>query len=540
MIEFKSFLIDFYANEIEKLYFDVVVIGTGVAGLYTSINLDQKMKIALVTKENITKSNTSLAQGGIAASISEEDSPDIHLVDTLKAGAGLCDEKMVQILVNEAVDNIKNLISMKIPFDLDEEGEIVLGKEGAHSRKRIVHASGDATGRIISEHLSQMVISKENIKIFENAFLIDILTKDDKAVGVLLKINSSLLLIFAKNIILASGGYGYIYKRTTNPEVTTGDGIAAALRAGCKISDIEFIQFHPTVLHHPQNQSFLISEAVRGEGAILKNIYGERFMQKYNQLQELAPRDIVSRSIFYEMQKTDSDHVFLDITFKDKEFLQKRFPNIYKQLLSLGLDLSKDLIPVSPAQHYCMGGILTDQFGRTNIRNLFSCGESSCTRVHGANRLASNSLLEGIVFGRRIAQFINENDPIEMTTDFDYRLQNKNIDYIEKLDIKKEIDELRTLMNSYAGIIKDKEGLCKLKTFIISKLELFNTKILTSKNHFEYYNMLMISYFVSLASLTRLESRGSHFRNDYPNTDDSNWKKHIVFTKTTMEVEDQC
>lgn len=526
----KRFITQFDVND-SKVY-DVVIVGTGVAGLYTSVCLDRKLKIALITKEKIQNSNTTLAQGGIAAPISHDDSPEIHFNDTINAGAGLCNEEMVKILVNEAVDNINNLISMEIPFDLDEEGEIILGKEGAHSKNRIVHASGDATGRIISDHLSSIVQNMENVDIIEDAFFCDVLTNEDTAVGVVLKIKETVLKIYANYIIIATGGYGYIYNRTTNPPVTTGDGIAAALRAGCELADMEFVQFHPTVLIHPLDSSFLISEAVRGEGAILLNNKNERFMDKYTHLKELAPRDVVARAIYYEMQKTNSTNVFLDITFKDKDFLMKRFPNIYKRCEEIGIDISKDKIPVSPAQHYCMGGIISDKYGKTNIGNLFVCGEASCTMVHGANRLASNSLLEGLVFGRRIANYINNSTKGTIKHyDIKHKFKHKEIN----INIQDEINSLKRNMDLYVGIIRDKNGLTPLLNQLSEKIYRYNDIMLNSRNQFEFYNMLTIAWTVTYSALQRTESRGSHFRADYPEIDNNIWKKHIIINKLILE-----
>lgn len=535
LIEFKRYCIDFDAKVDEVLKFDVVIVGTGVAGLYTAINLDRSLKIALITKENIQISNTTLAQGGIAAPLSHDDSPDIHYMDTIKAGAGLCDSNMVRILVDEAIENINILLKMNIPFDLDDEGEIVLGQEGAHSRRRIVHASGDATGRIISEHLGMKLKSYSNVTIFENTFLVDILTdSDNKAIGVLLKRKDKNLIIFARYIVLASGGYGYLYKYTTNPEVTTGDGCAAALRCGAKLVDMELVQFHPTVLYHEKNKSFLISEAVRGEGGILYNINNERFMPKYHPQAELAPRDVVSRSIYFEMQRTNSHNVFLDITHLDGQFIKKRFPNIYKTCLDLGLDITKERIPVAPAQHYSMGGVLSDEFGKTTVENLFVCGEAAGTRVHGANRLASNSLLEGLVFGRRIAHYINSSSI--------GNIKQENVFYSGKDtkefegDVMREIEDLRSKMNEFAGIVRNEEGLKSLINYILDRLYILTRVRFKTTKQIEYYNMLTLGYIIASAALMRKESRGSHYREDFPYQDDVNWKKHLVFSLNGWEV----
>lgn len=531
MIDIKRYVSDFNTESDETLSFDVVIIGTGVAGLYTAINLEKNLRVALITKESIQISNTSLAQGGIAVPISSDDSPEIHYMDTIKAGAGLCSSQMVRILVNEAIENINILLKMGIPFDLDDEGEIVLGQEGAHSRRRIIHASGDATGRIVSEHLALKLRNYNNITILENTFLVDIITVDRTAKGVLLKKEDKNLIIFAKYIVLASGGYGYLYKYTTNPEVTTGDGCAAAIRCGAKVVDMEFVQFHPTVLFHPKNKSFLISEAVRGEGGILYNINGERFMVDYHPLAELAPRDVVARAIYFETKRTNSENVFLDITHLDSSFIKKRFPNIYNKCLELGLDITREKIPVAPAQHYSMGGVFSDENGKTTIKNLFVCGEAAGTMVHGANRLASNSLLEGLVFGRRIAQIINsaELGDIEFISQRNIQKDGRNF----TLNVIKEIEDLRGKMSNFAGIVRDKDGLEELLDYIVARLEVLKGVTLQTLKEIEYYNMLIIGYILANSALKRQESRGSHFRCDFPNQDDLNWKKHIAFSLTT-------
>jgi len=535
LVEFKRFCVSFDTRNDEVLKFDVVIVGTGVAGLYTAINLDRSLRVALITKESIQISNTTLAQGGIAAPLSQDDSPDIHYMDTIRAGAGLCDSNMVRILVDEAIENINILLKMNIPFDLDDEGEIVLGQEGAHSRRRIVHASGDATGRIISEHLGMKLKSCQNVTVFENTFLVDILTdSSNRAIGVVLKRKDKNLIVLARYIVLASGGYGYLYRYTTNPEVTTGDGCAAALRCGAKVVDMELVQFHPTVLYHEKNKSFLISEAVRGEGGILYNINNERFMPKYHPQAELAPRDVVSRSIYFEMQRTNSHNVFLDITHLDSEFIKKRFPNIYKKCLELGLDITKERIPVAPAQHYSMGGVLSDEFGKTTVENLFVCGEAAGTRIHGANRLASNSLLEGLVFGRRIAEYINGSN-IGEVKEVNVLYNCKEVKEFEG-DVMVEIEILRSKMNEFAGIVRNKEGLESLISYILDKLySLTKVKLQTIKQ-IEYYNMLMIGYTIASSALMRKESRGSHYREDFPYQDDVNWKKHLVFSLHGWEV----
>ncbi|NTV90574.1 MAG: L-aspartate oxidase, partial [Clostridiales bacterium] len=425
----RRYLVDFDRSTIKKEYHDAIIIGSGIAGVYTALEISPEADIAILTKETLDISNSVLAQGGIAVSLDKKDSPELHLKDTLYAGVGLCDEECVWLLVKEAAENIHRLCDFGVNFDkkeLDkvkditgkndpkdekdnEFQELSLTREAAHSMNRIIHA-GDTTGKEVCDKLISVVKTRENIQIFENTFVIDLITEDGKCKGVLIcnYDGSDMRLMLSDIIICATGGYGQLYSNTTNPEVATGDGISMAYRAGAELTDLEFIQFHPTVLYHPENKSFLISEAVRGEGAQIKNILGERFMPGYHELAELAPRDVVSRSIFMEMQKTGTSNVYLDITFKEKEYLENRFPNIYKTCLGYGIDISKTMIPIAPAEHYCMGGIKADPQGKTNIEGLFACGECASNGIHGANRLASNSLLEGLVFGRIIALQVDE------------------------------------------------------------------------------------------------------------------------------------
>ena len=396
----------------ETLHYDTIIIGSGIAGLYAALNLDANISCAVLTKEGVDISNSWLAQGGIAAAISKNDRPQFHYEDTLTAGAGLCDKRSVRVLVDEGPNDIAMLRSWHVPFDMDEDGDLQIGREGGHRQNRIVHAHGDATGRETVKVLAAIAADKENITFLQNTFLVDILTEGDHATG-LIVYQDGYKLIAAHSIIICTGGIGQIYIHSTNPSVATGDGLAAALRAGARLQNMEFIQFHPTGLYckTQESRSFLISEAVRGDGGLLKNSSGERFMVGQHPMNELAPRDIVARSIVREMGKTGEDHVFLDITSKSIDFLAARFPTIYNECLKRGIDISRDYIPVCPVQHYIMGGIKTDLNGMTNIPGLYACGEAAHTGVHGANRLASNSMLECLVFGRRAARHISENQP---------------------------------------------------------------------------------------------------------------------------------
>lgn len=529
-MRFPRYLVNFNSRELEKEYFDIIIIGSGIAGVYTALCLpDDKFNITILTKEKINISNSVLAQGGIAVSLDKSDSPELHFQDTIIAGAGLCNEETVRVLVNNASHNIENLCRYGVRFDREAEGNLSLSQEGAHSKKRIVHA-GDATGKEVCDTLINAARKKDNIIIQEKVFAVDFLTQDDTCMGVLVLKNGKLALYFSDIVICASGGYGQVYYKTTNPPVTTGDGLAMAYRAGAELMDLEFVQFHPTVLFHPKNKSFLISEAVRGEGAVLRNIYGERFMPLYHELAELAPRDIVSRAIFNELKKSKSDHVYLDITFKTREYLQNRFPTIFKTCQEYGIDISKDWIPVAPAEHYCMGGIKTDAFGRTNIKGLFACGEVACNGIHGANRLASNSLLECLVFGKNIAEHITDlpkRKLSEFKFDENYQIQRQD----NQLDINSIKQDIQKIMDQEVGIIRDKQGLLSAKNRVKKYLTQISFIENKTVDHLELQNIALISYLVINSALKREESRGSHFRKDFPNTDDLTWKKHIIVSK---------
>jgi L-aspartate oxidase len=528
-LDYCRYLIDFNTDDIEVHNYDVIIIGSGIAGVYTSLELAEKYKIAVLTKETIDMSNSVLAQGGIAVSLDEGDSPRLHFNDTLYAGAGLCNEETVWVLVNEAASNIKRLQRFGVNFDRKTPEELAFGREAAHSKSRIIHA-GDSTGKEVLDKLISEMKSRENIEIKERTFAVDLLTEDGRCRGVIAYDEDckKLKVYLSKAVVCATGGYGQIYANTTNPEVSTGDGMCIAYRAGAELSDLEFVQFHPTVLFHPENKTFLISEAVRGEGAILRNKDGKRFMPEYHELGELAPRDIVSRSIFAEMKKTGTDHVYLDITFKDREHLEKRFPTIFKTCLGYGIDMSKDYIPVAPTEHYCMGGIKTDVYGRTNIAGFYACGETACNGIHGANRLASNSLLEGLVFGYIISNRISsEADSTESMTDrpsLSFQSERK----VKDIDVKAAIADIRMTMSTYVGIVRDEEG---LKT-ALDKLNAYDLLVRDMKSEtmesLELHNIVCLSKLVIESALERKESRGAHYRSDYSSRDDENWKKHII------------
>jgi len=524
------YLINFDISNIKKIYTDFLIVGSGIAGIYTSLKLCNKKEVILLTKSKLKESSTEYAQGGIAVALGDEDSPHLHMEDTLKAGANFCDSKAVEVLVTDGPKCVEELIEWGTKFD-KIEGKYKTTLEAAHQKPRILHAQGDATGAEIERSLSEKVIKENNIKIKENIFVLDILAEHNTCYGLLVLDNNTkeIIAYLAKSTILASGGSGQLFSNTTNPDIATGDGIAMAYRGGVKIADLEFIQFHPSALYHQGSPKFLISEAVRGEGAILKNIEGESFMLSYHPLAELAPRDIVARAITDQMKKTKSNYVYLDAT-KIKHRFSKRFPTIYKNCLELNINPEKEYIPVAPAAHYTMGGIKTDIFGQTNIPNLYACGECASTGVHGANRLASNSLLEGLVFGNRIAQKIKENialSPIKKlkVPKLSYNAhQEKHIEF-SPAGLKKE---LQKLMWDKLGIIRNSSDLKKARQKISEWKFIFKLELKTTEE-FELANLIILADLVTNSALQREESRGAHYREDFPDRDDVNWKKHIVY-----------
>jgi L-aspartate oxidase len=514
-------------SEIEKVYYDTVIIGSGIAGVYTALCLNSEKETVIITKDTIDMSNSVLAQGGIAVSLDKGDSPALHFQDTLTAGAGLCNEESVWVLVNEAADRIERLLEFGVQFDRKSKDELAFGREAAHSKNRIIHA-GDTTGKEVCDKLILAAKNRKNITIIEKVFAVDLITEGQEAKGVLAydEKKKEFVIFVSDAIVCAAGGFGRLYKMTTNPDVATGDGVCMAYRAGAFLADMEFVQFHPTVLYHPENKHFLISEAVRGEGAVLRNQKKERFMHRYHKLEELAPRDVVARAIFTEMQKDQAENVFLDITFKDREYLMNRFPNIFKTCLGYGIDMSKNYIPVAPAEHYCMGGIKTDVWGRTNIKGFYACGEAACTGIHGANRLASNSLLEGLVFGGNIARILNrQGRKKEKITIRDACLPEYALSFEDKdLEIKEHI---REIMTSYVGIVRNKEGLETALKMIREYISLIEKKEPLIPEHFEIYNMLQLAEVITENALLREESRGAHFRSDFTSPDDKQ-KKSII------------
>ncbi len=524
-----KYMLNFDTSELPQEEDEYIILGSGIAGLYTSLAAScAGSSVTVLTKHAMMDTSTDKAQGGIAAALGDNDSPALHQEDTLVAGVGLCDSEAVVTLVSEGPDRVRELIELGAIFDCDSNG-LALTREGAHSQRRILHASGDATGAEIQRVLTHHVKENEKIRVLENHYVVDLLVRENTCYGVLAyDQEAKILKVFrGKVIVLATGGLGRLFEHNTNPEIATGDGIAIAFRAGAEVMDMEFIQFHPTVLNITGAPRFLISEAVRGEGAYLRNSKGCRFMTGYHAQAELAPRDVVVRAILKEMALTGSNKVYLDLTHLDPEVIKLRFPNITKTCLDYNLDITVDCIPVAPAAHYMMGGVKTNLLGETSIRRLYACGEVACPGVHGANRLASNSLLDGLVFGGRI---VNETKHILQ----DYRPQYREF-ACDRLLEPVDIDfaavraELEVLMGQKVGPVRSGTGLKEALDFFDYWSCLYRHEV-ENTGQMEVKNMLLVGELVAEAALARRESRGGHCRVDYPDTL-KRWQKHIIFRR---------
>ncbi|MGI1659978.1 MAG: L-aspartate oxidase [Desulfitobacterium sp.] len=510
----RQFLVPWHLEEVRVHSTGVLVLGSGIAGLYTALKASEHFDVTVLTKKGLPESNTKHAQGGIAVALEEEDSPSLHYDDTLYAGAGLCEPEAVRILAEDGPLRVEELIHMGAHFD-QKNGRLSFTQEAAHSRRRILHANGDATGEEIEKALVAQTLGRDRILVREEQFFLDLLKNDQGEVIGALSLNcknQELEMYLAKAVVLATGGLGQLYCYTTNPGVATGDGMAAAYRAGAQMMDMEFVQFHPTALFIPGAKRFLISEAVRGEGAHLVNAYGERFMEDVPG-KELAPRDVVARAIWRERAK---GQVFLDFRPIGVEKVTQRFPLIYQTCLDHGINVLEDLLPVAPAAHYMMGGVRTDQLGRTSLPFLYACGECACNGVHGANRLASNSLLDGLVFGGRIVEDIVKRAqasarPTPQISDVVID-QEDGLETHSKAHIERE--NLQEVMWEYVGIIREKEGLEKAITLLGQWDSTFHPG--REIEELELKNLLTIGVCVARAAVARQESRGGHYRSDYP------------------------
>jgi L-aspartate oxidase len=517
----------FDTADLPQVTSDVLVIGSGMAGLTAALGAAASGRaVNLVTKAQVSDTNTWYAQGGIAGAVGEADSVDLHLADTLVVGAGLCDEDMVSAIVGEAGLALHDLAALGVDFDHEANGAIDLHREGGHSLPRVLH-SGDATGAEIQNTLSARVRTAERVSLFENRFLVDLLTAGDRCVGALVHdpVSRQLSVFWADSVVLATGGAGQLYRVTTNPVVATGDGVAAAWRAGAELADLEFVQFHPTAFDSEASPRFLITEALRGEGAYLLDCDEKRFMLGIHPLAELAPRDIVSREIEKVMARCGRPNVWLDARHLGETVLRARFPMIYETCLEAGYDLSRDLIPVAPAAHYAIGGIRVDIDGRTSVPGLYASGECACSGLHGANRLASNSLLEGLVLSRRIVRALGTE-----TEESGLRIMSPEDESVQLAALPVARETVQQVMSEFVGVNRTEEGLARAGSVLEELTGLLDVS-LRRPAELEVQNMITLATLMAHAARYRTESRGAHWRDDYPARDDEHWRVHTVWRR---------
>ncbi len=532
---------------------DFLVIGSGIAGLCFAIKAADLGSVAIVTKKEKIDSTTNLAQGGIAAVMDASDSFEDHIRDTLTAGAGLCHESVVRFVVSEGPERVRELIRWGVEFSRKDSGPPIvydLGQEGGHSRRRVLHAA-DLTGREIERALIEKAGAKKNITFFENCISVDLIlesalrgekkrsrTRKDRCLGAyVLDVQQNRIHVFrASFVLLATGGAGKVYLITSNPDIATGDGIAMAYRAGAEIANMEFIQFHPTCLYHPEAKSFLISEAVRGEGGVLRLRNGSTFMERYHPMKSLAPRDVVAQAIDRELKKSGDEFVLLDITHRDPGFLMERFPHIYRNCLSFGIDITKDPIPVVPAAHYICGGVVVNAYGETSIDRLFAAGEVACTGLHGANRLASNSLLEAVVFAHRA--FLRVAEMFPLVRDEERSVSGWDLTGVTESDesvvITQNWDEIRRSMWNYVGIVRSDKRLERAKKrveLIWQEIHEYYRKFMITRDLLELRNITIVAKLIIECAMMRKESRGLHYNIDYPERDDEHWLRDTVLKK---------
>jgi len=537
----RRYLVPFKAARLPQQFTDVLVIGGGVAGLRAAIAAaDGGAEVLVVTKDTIDQSNTWYAQGGIAAVLQPADSYASHVDDTEKGGAGLCDHDAVDMVIHEGPQRVLELLQWGANFDKKPGNahELAFTREGGHSFARILHAYGDATGRELAETLIRTVRSRESIRTSENTFVIDLVTEDNRCLGVLALINGQVNVIWAKRTIVASGGAGQLYRESTNPKIATADGHAMAYRAGATLQDMEMVQFHPTTLYLAGASRALITEAVRGEGAYLVDHIGHRFMPDYHEMAELAPRDVVSRAIVEQIRKTHFTHVYLDARHLPAKEFRQRFPQLAKLVDEFDIDVSKDPIPIHPAAHYMIGGVDTDLFGRTSLSGLYAVGEAGCSGLHGANRLGSNSLLEGLAFGARAgtdAAQAAKGDQISFPLSLEHHLSDSTRTELDITDVK---SSLRSVMWRNVGIERAGERLDETREIIAFWSRYVMDKTFDAATlgpgataGWELQNMLTVCSLITAAAYTRTESRGAHFRLDYPHRDDAHWRLHLLWRR---------
>ena len=518
----RRYLVRFDPKRVPHVFADVLIIGGGIAGIRAALAVDPKLHVILVTKDVLAESNSAHAQGGIAGALEPPDDVTCHGADTLAAGKGLCDPDVVESVVAEAPNRIRELIDMGAVFDR-KDGEIALTQEGGHRHRRVAHALGDATGKEIIRALTARIREKQSVQIWEKTFTIDLLTHEETCRGAMVwSEHHGKTLVWAKQTILATGGAGRLFRETTNPEIATADGHAMTFRAGVELADMEFMQFHPTVLYIAGSSRHLISEAVRGEGAYLRDCTGYRFMGDYAEAAELAPRDVVSRAITDQMRKTDHPCVYLDLTHLERSLVKWRFPHISKLCAEFGMDITADKIPVRPGAHYMIGGVTVDRQGQTNLPGLWAAGEATSTGLHGANRLGSNSLLEGLVYGVRAGREAS-NLALKQPDNFtaiplvsDWPRSEPDDEQLNLVDLG---NSLTSLMWRNAGIRRDADGLAAAAEQIGFWDRYVSAREFAEPRGWELQNLLLVSRLMTTGAAARTESRGVHHRSDYPQTD---------------------
>jgi L-aspartate oxidase len=526
------YLVPFHPKRVPHHFTDVLIVGGGLAGLRAALAIDPRLNVLVVAKDNLLQSNSNYAQGGIAGVLDPEDRFENHVADTLTAGGDLCDREVVELVVREAPERIHELMNWGAKFDR-ESGELALGREGGHSHDRIVHALGDATGKEVMRAVIERARQLPNLETWQDTFTLDLLTHEGACRGALVwNPAHGKTLVWAKQTILATGGAGQIYRETTNPPVATGDGFALAYRAGAELRDMEFMQFHPTVLYIAGSSRSLITEAMRGAGAKLVDRAGQQFMHEYDPRGELAPRDIVSQAIVTQMERTRHPCVYLDLAHLDSTKVRERFPGIAAICADFGLDITRDWIPVRPGAHYMIGGVTIDTSGRTTLPGLWAAGEVTSSGLHGANRLASNSLLEGLVFGMHAGAGA-QHEAERIVDDFHaLPLENRpQPDSIEPLDLADIRNSLTSLMWRNAGVRRDGTGLGEAAEMIDLWCGYVLNRQFNTVAGWQLQNMLTVARLMISAALEREESRGVHLRVDFPKLDNEHWRRHITFVR---------